>query len=96
MKPLKKLFIIIATALLSLVICWGVVFAMDYNSCQNLQIPRFIVSTGDTSDDGGTGLYRGLGYSVKLRVYIDKDSSSPVVDSVEMTMFGKVIAASVT
>ncbi|MHC1694788.1 MAG: hypothetical protein AB9835_05885 [Eubacteriales bacterium] len=96
MKPLKKLLIIFVTAVLSLVICWGVVFAMDFNSCQNLQIPRFVVSTGDTSDEGGSGLYRGLGYSVKLRVHIDKDTSSPVVEAVEMSILGKVIAASVT
>lgn len=93
MKPIKKLLIIIATACLALVICWGVVFAMDYNSCQNLQIPRFIISTGKTADSG-SGLYRGLGYTVEIKTYTDADSVTPVVESAKMSMFGKVIAAS--
>ena len=88
-KGLKALLITV----LALAVLWLAVVAVDYHRCGSLQEPLFVVA-GETADDGGSGLYRGLGYTVRLEVHIDAEYGK-VVDAVEMTMFGRVVSASI-
>ena len=92
MKKAKKCIVIIACALLLL---WGAMFTTDYVRCGSLKRPLFVVSTGDTADDGGSGTYQGLGYTVDMEVYLDAEYGL-CISSVEMKVLGKVVAASIS
>jgi len=50
-KKLKVLLIIV----LSLILLWGVIFAIDYFRCLNLKMPIFVIP-GETANDGGSGI----------------------------------------
>ena len=64
-KKIKILIII----LLSIILLWGVIFLVDYFRCVNLKMPIFVIS-GEAADDGGSGTYYGLGYSVEVEKYV--------------------------
>ena len=79
-----------------LVAAWLAMFATDYYRCATLQKPEFVIPLGATADDGGSGTYIGLGYTVELEMSIDIDGGLGV-ESVEMRLLGIApIAASIT
>lgn len=71
------------------VISWLGIFFTDYYRCSHLEKPLFVVPV-QTADDGGSGTYQGLGYTVEVEL------DSFQVISVTMKIFGKVVAASIT
>lgn len=77
------------------VILWLAMFATDYFRSCSLKPPLFALKAGTTADDGGTGIYHGLGYTVSVEKYVDAEYGL-CISSVEMKMLGKVIAASIT
>lgn len=90
-----KARVCVAAAVL-LVLAWLAMFATDYHRCATLQRPEFVVPLGATADDGGSGTYVGLGYTVELEMSIDADGGLGV-ESVEMRLLGIApIAASIT
>ena len=92
MKKAKKAATI---AICALFLLWGAMFTTDYVRCSSLKRPLFVVSAESTADDGGSGTYRGLGYTVDMEVYIDAEYGL-CVSAVEMKVLGKVVAASIS
>ncbi len=92
MKKTKKGILI---GLCALLLLWSAMFTTDYIRCTSLKRPLFVISTGDTADDGGSGTYQGLGYTVDVDVSIDAEYGL-CVNAVEMRFLGKVIAASIS
>ncbi len=90
-KKLRAILIVLGAVL----VLWGTVFFVDYSRATSLKAPIFVVSAGVTADDGGSGTYYGLGYTVYVKKSIDPDYGV-TVRAVEMRMFGNVIGASVT
>lgn len=90
-KTSRMILIIICAA----AVLWGAVFITDFTRCNSLREPLFVIAKGVAADDGGSGTYQGLGYTVDIEKYIDPEFGS-CVKSVEMKMFGKVISASIT
>ena len=88
-KKLKVLLIIV----LSLILLWGVVFAIDYFRCSNLKMPIFVIP-GETADDGGSGTYYGLGYSVDVEKNISAEYGVQI-ESVEMFIFDKFVGGAI-
>ena len=88
-KKLKVLLIIV----LSLILLWGVVFAIDYFRCSNLKMPIFVIP-GETADDGGSGTYYGLGYSVDVEKNISAEYGVQI-ESVEMYIFDKFVGGAI-
>lgn len=88
-KKLKVLLIIV----LSLILLWGVVFAIDYFRCSNLKMPIFVIP-GETVDDGGSGTYYGLGYSVDVEKNISAEYGIQI-ESVEMYIFDKFVGGAI-
>ena len=88
-KKLKVLLIIV----LSLILLWGVVFAIDYFRCSNLKMPIFVIP-GETADDGGSGTYYGLGYSVDVEKNISAEYGEQI-ESVEMFIFDKFVGGAI-
>lgn len=90
---MKKRLLIVCCVLLTL---WGSMFTTDYIRCGTLRKPLFVVGVSDTlADDGGSGTYRGLGYTVQVEGRLTV-SHGFVVESVEMSVLGRVISASIT
>lgn len=85
----------ILVALCVLFLLWGTVFLVDYTRATSLKAPIFALSLGVTADDGGSGVYYGLGYTVAVEKYLDADHGA-CIRSVEMRVLGHVIAASIT
>lgn len=79
--------------LIVLLVLWLGMFATDYRMSTTLRKPVFVVPV-ETADDGGSGTYQGLGYSVTLELNGNVPNSQVI--SVTMEMFGKVIGASIT
>lgn len=88
-KNMKLLIIIVV----SLIISWSAIFITDYTRCNSLKAPIFVIS-GETADDGGSGEYYGLGYTVKIKKYIDAEYGV-CIESVEMYVLGKIVSASI-
>lgn len=68
-KKLRTLLIALAAA----AILWAAMLGTDCARCRSLRAPLFAFPTGVTADDGGSGLYRGAGYTVELEVHIDAE-----------------------
>lgn len=89
MKKILKLII-------CLLILWSAMFVTDFCCCASLREPVFVIANSDRlADNGGSGTYYGLGYTVEIEKKVDAEVGLTLV-SVEMRMFGKVIAASIT
>ena len=92
-KPKNRTILAIVIVLVA---AWFAMFATDYYRCTTLQQPGFVIPLGATADDGGSGTYIGLGYTVELEMSIDADGGLGV-ESVEMWLLGIApIAASIT
>jgi len=85
----------IKTIIISICILWITIFTTDFIRCSSLLEPIFVVPVEITTDDGGSGIYQGLGYTVKVEKYVDAEYGS-VLSAVEMRVFGRVIAASIS
>ena len=76
----------------AVVVVWLSMFVTDFISASTLRMPKFVLPI-DTADDGGSGTYLGLGYTVELEVHLDVDLGV-VIEKTEMKVFGRVIASS--
>ena len=91
MKKSKKVIIGILIALIAI---WCGIFTTDYVRVSSFREPVFAFAAA-TADDGGSGIYHGLGYKVKTEKRIDAEYGEVLV-SVEMVVFGKTVAAAIT
>lgn len=91
---MKKATKIIIGIICTIVALWGAIFVTDYIRCSSLREPLFAIASA-SADDGGSAVYHGIGYKVIVKKYIDAEYGA-VLNSVEMKMFGKTIAASIT
>lgn len=87
---MKKILLIVIAILL---ILWAVIFVVDYSRCNNFKEPIFVVAS-NTADDGGSGIYYGLGYKVNIEKTISAEYG-PTLLKVEMYMFNKFIAGAI-
>ena len=86
----KKQYIIILISVL--VVACPSMFVPDFISASTLRDRKFVLPI-NTADDGGSGTYLGLGYTVELEVRLDVDIGK-VIEKTEMKVFGRVIASS--
>lgn len=90
---MNKVLRIVISILGVILVLWGLVFTIDYVRCSNLMEPVFVVA-GQTADDGGSGIYYGLGYKVKVEKNISAEYGPELV-KVEMYMFDKFITGAI-
>lgn len=92
----RKILTFVGCFLFSLALIWSMMFTTDYIRCSHLMKPVFVVGIADTlADDGGSGMYRGLGYTVTVDGALSAEYGY-VVNSVEMSVLGKVVAAAIS
>ena len=94
MKDKKRIAKGIVTFSMFFILIWTSMFITDFIRCSSLKVPIFVRESDNVADDGGSGTYNGLGYTVNLKKYISAEYGT-VLESVEMYMFGKVISASI-
>lgn len=91
---MRKTLKIILEIIISLLILWIIIFIIDYNRCNNLKTPIFVIE-GKTVDGGGSGTYYGIGYKVKIEKNISAEYGVQL-ESVEMYFWDKVIAGAIS
>lgn len=91
MKKSKKIIIGIIITLLAI---WGGIFTTDYIRVSSFREPVFAVTT-QTAVDGISDIYYGLGYKVTTVKWIVPEKGKVLI-SIEMSVFGKTIAAAIT
>ncbi|NLG32084.1 MAG: hypothetical protein GX550_01015 [Syntrophomonadaceae bacterium] len=90
MKP-NRIFII----LLTIFLLWAAVVFSDYRQvCHNFNRPSFTIPI-KTVDDGGSGLYAGLGYSFDIKGNFMPEDEFPGVTQAKFHMFGKLVKEAV-
>lgn len=90
MKKSIKIFFCI---LILLAICWGIIFLTDYIRCSKIEMPIFVIA-GETADDGGSGIYYGLGYRVEVKKRISAEYGVQI-GRLEMYFLDKCIAGGI-
>lgn len=88
----KKIMGVCLAILISLVICWMGMVAIDSYRCGILLKPLFVIEKCET-DETGVKTYQGLGYRVEMQQ--DLTHSESYVTAVTMKMFNKVVSASI-
>lgn len=88
-KNTKVLLVI----LLTIIILWFTIFLIDYIRCSNFKEPIFVIPY-ETADDGGSGIYYGLGYKVKTEKYISAKYGAQLI-KVEMYMFDRFLTGAI-
>ena len=91
---LRRLLVFALCLVFSFSVLSGAMFSIDYYRCAKLEKPLFAMGIA-TADDGGSGMYQGLGYSVKLDGELTAEYGY-VVRSVEMYALGQFVFGAIT
>ena len=91
---LKHMFTFFLCFLFSLGIVCGGMFGMDYYRCSNLEKPMFAIGI-DTADDGGSGTYYGIGYTVEIDGELSAEYGYQIRHA-EMYLLGQLVFAAIT
>lgn len=86
----KKLLTVLAIVL----VLWLAMFTTDFCRVCRFHEPIFVLRPV-TADDGGSYVCHGLGYTVEVKKVFSPDTDL-MLESVTMTVFGRVIAAAIT
>ena len=90
----RRLLVFTLCLVFSLSVLSGTMFSIDYYRCAKLEKPLFAIGL-HTADDGGSGLYRGLGYSVKIDGELTAEYGY-VVNEAAMYLLGSPVFAAIT
>lgn len=91
---MKKIGKIVLILVLVLILLWAAMAVTDFIRCGSLKQPLFTVPV-ETADDGGSGVYRGLGYRVRVRGHLDAEAGF-VLEYTEFSVGGHVLSAAIT
>ncbi len=89
-KFCKKVVRTVVVSIFGLVLLYSIALGADIQRANSLEEPIFVIRDV-SADDGGSYSAKGLFYDVIVEKNIDGE-----VERVELTMFGKVVAASIT
>ena len=90
---MNKVLKIVISILGVILVLWGLIFTIDYVRCSSFLEPLFVIA-GQIADDGGSGIYYGLGYKVKIEKNISAEYGAQL-EKVEMYMFDKFITGAI-
>lgn len=85
---MKKSIKITLVFFLSILLIWIFIIVFDFIRInRKVQKPLFIISE-KTMDDGGSGLYKGLGYSVYIEGNFMPEDEHPGITRADYELFG--------
>ena len=74
---------------------WSIITIVDYKQvCHNFEKPVFAIPE-ITEDDGGSGIYKGLGYSYDIKGNFMPEDEFPDVTHAKFYLFGKHVKESI-
>ncbi len=82
----KKLLKVVATVLCILILVTVCTAVFDYFRVRSAEKPIFTIPI--TADDGGTGTYYGLGYTIKIKGNFMPEDPLPGVKYYNYSIFG--------
>jgi len=89
-KKTKKIYLIIV---FTLAVLWVSTLGTDYwITISELEKPIF-AQLVNGADDGGSGTYKGIGYSVEIEGNFMPEEEFPGVRQVQFNIFGKLVTA---
>lgn len=91
---MNKILKVILSILTVVIVLWSIIFIIDYSRCANFKMPIFVVA-GETADDGGSGTYHGLGYTVEIKKYVSAEYGEQL-EKVEMYILGKFVTGAIS
>ena len=94
MNAKNRVVKVIVTISALFILIWGGMFVTDFIRCNSFKTPIFVSTSDNIADDGVSGTYKGLGYTVNVRKHVSAEYGI-VLESVEMSVFGKVVSASI-
>ncbi|GGM18249.1 hypothetical protein GCM10011351_00020 [Paraliobacillus quinghaiensis] len=81
---------VILYMILVVLFLWGGIGVIDYSRVKGFEKPIFIIAT-NTADDGGSGVYKGLGYSFVIEGNFMPEDDFPGVTYYEYYIFRNLI-----
>lgn len=94
MTKSKKAIVAIVSVVSTVVLLWAGMIATDTVKSKNFEEPVF-AKAEETSPDGLSRNYSGIGYTVYMEDYTDADGNTIPCYS-EVKLFGKMISAVIT
>lgn len=82
------------TILVTVLVVLIVMAVADLSLVHGFQKPLF-ARPAETMDDGGSGLYKGLGYSIRIEGNFLPEEELPGVTQYEYRVFGLLISAGI-
>lgn len=86
---------IIIGILITILILWCIIFAVDYNRCSRMKEPIFTISKQESDSSIKTITYQGLGYKIEVEKNISNEGKEQIT-KIEMYMFNKFITGAET
>ena len=87
----KKTLKIVSIAIAVSLALWITTGAVEFLRVKSFERPLFAV-TGITADDGGSGMYYGVGYSFAIEGNFMPEDEIPGVTRYEYYLFGKLVS----
>lgn len=84
----------ICTILVTMLVLVAVMGMVDFFRVSRFEKPLF-ARPAETMDDGGSGLYRGLGYSIRIQGNFLPEEEFPGVTQYEFRVLGMLISAGI-
>ena len=75
----------------SVLFLWGIVGVIDYFQVKGFEKKPIFSITTNTADDGGSGTYKGLGYSFEIDGNFMPEDEFPGITYYEYYIFGNLI-----
>lgn len=87
----KKIFKTVIFVVCVIVVLWGVMIVTDYwQTTHNFEKPVFARWT-EMIEDGGSGTYTGIGYSIEIEGNFMPEDELPGVTYVQFRIFGDLV-----
>lgn len=77
-----------------LIVLWGITIGVDYRTTMHGFEKPIFAAAKKTADDGGSGIYQGIGYSIEVEGDFMPEDEFPGVTYARFTLFGKEIKTS--
>ncbi len=87
----KKTMKIVSIAIVGFLVLWITTGTVDFLRVKSFERPLFAMS-GITADDGGSGMYYGVGYSFEIEGKFMPENELPGLTRYKYYLFGNLVS----
>ena len=77
---MKKIVKLLISGLVVATLTWAITFGVNMNRANNLQKP-FLLNIVEIEKDGGSTLYRGIGYKYYVKKYVNSNNKAEIIET---------------